>query len=375
MKQELFRNVYQHIHLSAQQKDRIWKQIQTTCNPEPVRKKVFLPTRAAVCLGVVLMSGMTVLAANELSLMDRLSEAIAVLTQNGNDMTEDQKNLYAQYGQVLDSEIELEYGTLRLDAALYDENHLLIPFRYIFRTDVADYEELTAGTDFEQNSLPKPFNAYHRDTAAFLREYLFYTVQDSTQLNKKPNCSLLITNPKIAEDGILSGGLLLYDDENQTFAQGNVIQLVKKTDADTPSQTAETTDDSGRSEPYASFTLEKALTQHELTIDAENAAALKDMGISVDRMSVSPLSLCYSGKGTHTKALSASITVVRKDGRVIEKSPNGSGYALSDANRDNTSFSFFARVLFAEPVLPEDIAEIHIQDNQGTDILIPMGIN
>lgn len=367
MKQEQFKNVYQHIHLSAQQKDRIWQQIGTADNPAPIRKKVLLPARAAVCFGVLLMSGMTVFAASELSLMDRLAEAMKTLTQNERDLTEDQKNLYAQYGQVLDSEIELDNGTLKLDAALYDESHLIIPFRYLFHSDVEGYEALTAGTDFEQTSLHKMKELYRQDTNTFLWQFHFRIAQDASQAGMG---QLLMTNPILSEDGTISGSLLISTDKPKSFEPGCEIQLVRVTDVSEPEQTAQIT---GTNETTA-FTLGKALEQRELTIDAENAAALSNMGISVERMLLSPLSLCCSGKGTHTRALSASISVVLKDGRVIENSPNGSGYALSDTNQNNTSFSFFARVLFEEPIPLEDIAEIHIQNHRNTDIHIPVEI-
>lgn len=382
MKQEQFRNVYQHIHLSTQQKDRIWGQIQTASNPQPVRKRMPLPTRAAVCLGALLLSGMTIYAANELSLTDRLAEAIKTLTQNEKDATKDQEALYAQYGQVLDSEIELDNGTLLLDAALYDETNLIIPFRYLFHSDVEGYETLTAGADLDQTS-PKAQAVYRLDTKTFLGHVSFRIAPDSVQANSQ----YLITDSILSEDGTISGSLLVNAHEPKFFEQGTVIQLVKTAVADIPGQTAESvgTDDliqaveSADSEKdpviYAEFTLEKALEQRELTIDTQNMAALKDMGISVDRISLSPLSLCYLGKGTHTRALSASVTIVLKDGRIIKRSPNGSGYALSDTNRDNTSFSFFASVLFEEPVLLEDVAEIQIRNNGGSDIHIPVGNN
>ncbi|MDE7416197.1 MAG: hypothetical protein K2N44_07835 [Lachnospiraceae bacterium] len=72
--------------------------------------------------------------------------------------------------------------------------------------------------------------------------------------------------------------------------------------------------------------------------------------------------------------MSAFITIVLKDGSVIKKSPTGSRYALSDTSQNNTSFRFFAAELFAEPVLLDDIAVIHIQDHWNTDIHIPVEI-
>lgn len=373
MKQEQFRNVYRHIRLTAQQKDRIWKQIESASGSMPTGKRSSFAARAAVCFGALLMSGMTVYAVSGLSLMDKLADAMRILTQNENDPTQEQQNLYEQYGKTLDNEIELENGTLRLDAALYDENHLLIAFRYLFDPDTGEFEALTAGTEFEQKNLPESWNSYHRDADSFLHDFRFYTLQDSTHLTQTPYGAFLLSSPKIAEDGILSGSILLYCNEAQTFKQGDVILLARTAGTDTPGQTAGGDDADINSEPLASITLEKALEPLELTVSTENAAALEDMGISVERMTLSPLSLCYSGTGTHPRILSSSITVVLKDGRIIESSPNGSGYALSDTGRNKTSFSFIARELFAEPVLPEEVAEIHISNSQGADIHIPVG--
>ena len=369
MKQEQFKYVYQNIYLSEQQKGEIWKRIVTM--PDPVRKKAFLPTRIAVCLGVLLMSGMTVFAANELSLIDKISEAMSLLTQNKSTLTEEQKNLYEQYGQVLDNEIELDNGTLTLDAAMYDENQLLIPFRYIFHPDVESYEDLTAGAEIDDISLHKTRNRYRQDTNTFLYDYSFRVMQGSEKINGDMGCCL-ITNPAIAETGVLTGCLLLNTHESSSFEPGYVIQLVRTAKTNETAQTDKAADEKNIYELCTEFTLGKALEQRELTISAENAAALEDMGISVERMSISPLSVCYSGKGTHTKAFSASVTVVLKDGRVVEPSPTGGGYALSDANRNNTSFSFYAAKLFSELVPLEDIAEIHIQDHRNADINIPI---
>lgn len=375
MKQEQFKNVYQHIYLTAQQKDQIWRQIEAASNRISIRKRALLPTRAAVCFGALLMSGMTVFAASELSLMDKLSDAINVLTQSENTPTPEQQNLYEQYGQALDCEIALESGILRLDAALYDENNLIIPFRYRFHSDVEGYETLTAGTDLDQQDLHATESLYHLDTNTFLRQVRFRTVQDSVQTDT--GSLYLMTNPVLSEDGTISGSFLVSTKMSKSFEQGTVIQLVKTTDPDATDQTAASTDKSSpaadkSAELYAEFTLGKALMQHELTLDADNAAALKDMGASIEKMSLSPLSLCYSGTGTHPRILTAAITVVRKDGQIIKKSPNGSGYTLNDTREDDTSFSFAASMFFAEPILLEEVAEIHIRNSQGADIHIPV---
>lgn len=371
MKQEQFKSIYEQIALTEQQKYSIWQHIEAESEQNPIRKKFSLTTRAAVCLGVLLMSGMTVFAATELSLTEKIDAAMHLLTQNKEESTDDQKNLYTEYGQALDCEIELNNGTLKLDAALYDQNQLLVPFRYIFHSDIEGYEELTVGTDLEQKKLSGLSKQYSQDIDLFISKYRFYIMQDSEKLVVDTGRHL-ISNPNITEEGTISGSLLFYTFEYKSFEPGSVIQLVRSTDTGAAAQTAENADMQTTNELCTEFTLGKALEQHELTIDAENAAALQDMGISVEQMSISPISLSYSGTGTHTKALSASITVILKDGSIIEPSPTGGGYSLSDTNRDNTSFSFFASKIFATPVMIEDIAEIHIQDYHDADIHIPV---
>ena len=370
MKQEQFKNIYEQIALTEQQKDSIWQHIEAESKQNSIRKKASLTTRAAVCLGALFMSGMTVFAATGLSLTDKIDAAMHLLTQNKEESTDDQKNLYTEYGQALDCEIELNNGTLKLDAALYDQNQLLVPFRYIFHSDIEGYEELTVGTNLEEKDLLVLSKQYSKDIDLFMSKFRLYIVHDSEKIVVDTGRHL-ISNPTITEEGTISGSLLFFTFEYKSFEPGSVIQLIRTTDTGA-AQTAENADVQTTNALCAEFTLGKALEQHELTIDAENAAALQDMGISVAQMSISPISLSYSGTGTHTKALSASITVILKDGSIIEPSPTGGGYSLSDTNRDNTSFTFFASKIFATPVMIEDIAEIHIQDYHDADIHIPV---
>ena len=363
MKQEQFKNVYQQFYLTKKQKDKIWQRIEAGAKTESIPKRTLFPTRIAVCFAALLMSGMTVFAANELSLIDKLADAMNLLTENKKNLTDNQKNLYAQYGQALDIEFELDNGTLRLDAALYDGNHLLIPFRYIYHSNIDGYEELTAGTDIQQTSLWKPsgkITGYDEDIHTFM-EQSFPIVHNANQMNEIPS-RYFIRNSIITEDGTISGSLLLGSYAPHFFEPGEVVQIVKET----------AIKENNSYEVLSEFTLGNALEQQELKIDAENAAAFEEMGISVEQMIISPLSLSYSGKGTHTRALSASITVVLKDGSVVESSPTGGGYSLSDKNRNNTSFSFCASQVFAVPIMIDNIAEIHIQDKYSpTDIRIP----
>ena len=67
MKQEIYKNMYQQICMTEEQKNSIWRRIQAeqTSLANTVRFRAKFPARAAVCAGVLLVSGMTVLAAGE----------------------------------------------------------------------------------------------------------------------------------------------------------------------------------------------------------------------------------------------------------------------------------------------------------------------
>lgn len=78
MKQELYKNMYRQICMTEGQKNSVWQRIQTK-EAEKERaawSKVPFSARAAVCAGVLLVSGMTALAAGEFSVMDRIAEAM-----------------------------------------------------------------------------------------------------------------------------------------------------------------------------------------------------------------------------------------------------------------------------------------------------------
>ena len=104
MEQALFKNMYRQIHLDKEQKDRMRQRLESAADgyvsddhvQKSVGKRFTFSTRAAVCVGMLLVSGMTVFAANEFSLTDRLANAMKLLTQNEQAPTEEQQNIYAQ---------------------------------------------------------------------------------------------------------------------------------------------------------------------------------------------------------------------------------------------------------------------------------------
>ena len=180
MEQELYKKTYQQICMTEEQKNNIWQRIQTheAATPNTVRFKTLFPARAAVCAGVLFVSGMTVLASGEFSVMDRLAKAMGFFTENVQELTEEQKTIFAQYGTALGNEIEMTHGTLKLDAALYDGTYLFVPFRYAFHEDTDGFSELKAGTDIRGTSLWKAGTVagYHEDLVYADHERLDYRI-------------------------------------------------------------------------------------------------------------------------------------------------------------------------------------------------------
>ena len=86
MEQELFKDIYNSIHLDKEQKGRLWQNIEDDADEfasgsyvhTNLGKRISFSARAAVCVCVLLVSGITVLAANEISLTDKLAGAVNV---------------------------------------------------------------------------------------------------------------------------------------------------------------------------------------------------------------------------------------------------------------------------------------------------------
>lgn len=133
--------MYNQIGLSENQKHGIYQELKAASEAGSVAKRVRFSVRTAVFVVIFLLSGMTVFAVGRFSLVDRLAEAMD--QENGNSLTQEQKEFYEQYVQILNKEIKTAYGTLRLDAALYDDYFLIIPYTYDFNTKGDDNKEIS----------------------------------------------------------------------------------------------------------------------------------------------------------------------------------------------------------------------------------------
>ncbi|MBD5454517.1 MAG: hypothetical protein HDR30_09435 [Lachnospiraceae bacterium] len=363
MEQELFKNMYQQIHLDKEQKNRIWQRFTEAADRLAINdnegknteKRFSISMRAAAYVGVLLVSGMTVFAANEFSLTDRLADAMKLLTQSGQEATEEQQNIYAQYGAALDNEIERENGTFRLEAALYDENYLFVPFRYIMNPDTAGYEEITAGYTFEEATMWNSglLAGYRQDCAD-----LWYGISQDSERTCGITGYMMVLNPEVEEDGVLTGSLLLTVEQDKTFSSGDVIQVVKR------AKQPENPD-----EILTEFTLENALEQHSIVIPEEQKEAFGRLGLSVEEMTVSSISIHFSGIRESTAVMPALGAVVLKDGSTVELSANG-GISGSGETTE-AGRAFYCYRLFAAPIQVEEIAGIRIRQDRS-EVWIPV---
>ena len=363
MEQELFKNMYRQIHLDKEQKDRMWQCLETAADghvandhtQKNMGKRFSFSARTAACVGMLLVSGMTVFAANEFSLTDRLANAMKLLTQNEQVLTEEQQNIYAQYGTSLDNEVVRTNGTFRLEAALYDGNYLFIPFRYIMNPDTAGYENITAGFTFDEATMwnSKLLAGYRQDQAD-----LWYGISQGSKQARGISGSIMVLNPEIEEDGVLTGSLLLSVAEDETFSKGDVIQIVERAE---PPEAPD--------EILTEFTLGNPVEQHSVSISAKQAEMLEQLGLSVDELTVSSISIHFSGILGSTVSGPYSGSVMLKDGSTVGFS--ASGGTSSGIGAANTGKPFSWCRLFDAPIQIEEIEGIRIY--QGTsEVWIPV---
>lgn len=396
MEQELFKSMYRQIHLNKEQKDRMWQRLEATADghdpdysvQKSIRKRFSFPARAAVCAGVLLVSGMTVFAANDFSLTDRLTNAMKLLTGNEQALTEEQQNIYAQYGAALDNEIARENGTFRLEAALYDGNYLFVPFRYIMNPDTAGYENITAGFTFDETSM------WHSELLAGYRldqADLWYGISQDTKQARGIASSIMVLNPEIEEDGVLTGSLLLSVEQDKNFRKGDVIQIVKK--AKQPEVTGKIrwladgenteglevfgNDELGyfiMEEDYTvpdeiltEFTLGNAVEQHSISVPVRQTEMLEQLGLSINELTVSSISIHFSGDLKKAVPPLYSASVMLKDGSTVDFSVSGG--ISTDIAQPGETFSWYQ--LFDAPIQVAEIEGIRIY--QGTsEVWIPL---
>lgn len=335
MKREIFKNMYGNIGLSEEQKDRIYQEIGAAEESGSPAKKVRFTARAAAFAVLFLLSGMTVLAVSRLSLEDRFAEAMHPWHEH--NLTPEQKGFYEQYGKVLDNEIETYYGTLKLEASLYDDYYLIVPYSYDLDTEDGDREEWSG---------------------IGINGLAFVTNVNSDDISDPINH---IRYSDSAGDGIISGSYICSPNDDETFEPDEVIQVYAQ---------------NGRlSSPdkfLTEFTLGSKVDRVNLTIDEPTRKALEEKGMMVEELSVSPISINYSFISRFQ--VQYPVSVVLKDGSVVEHY-SGGGYHGNKRKegklKDEYPYLIDYSYLFTTPIDLDEVDGIRITAG-NTDIWIPV---
>ena len=332
MKWEIFKNMYNQIGLSEEQKSGIYQELKAASETGSVAKRVRFSVRTAVFAVIFLLSGMTVFAVGRFSLVDRLAEAMN--PENGTSLTQEQKEFYEQYGQILDKEIKTAYGTLRLEAAMYDDYFLIIPYTYDFNTQEDDNKQVS---QISIGNIGCSIKADSEHTG-FALSFTSYS--------------------KPGKDGITSGSRIFYSNKNEAFEEGDVIQIFTKQNelpiAD---------------EILFEFTLEPKMERVNLTIDESACKILEEKGLLIEEISVSPISIFYSGISRSGGIYPVSI--VLKDGSIIECSYGGSCGSNDGRLKEDYPYLVTYSDLFDAPIKLDEIVGIRIKAGK-TDVWIPM---
>lgn len=388
MKEEVYQSMYRQIHLSDRQKHRIWAGVKEEAQSSE-KRKARLSLRGAVCVCAVLVaSGITVLAANP-SYVERIAEAL----HPGKEVTQEEKEFYAAYGSEVDYTFETAAGTVRLEAVLYDDGFVCIPFTLYPNT------ELTPGADLMQD------HASRRTRSDILSEIhcggkMLETAGTATRFFQIKGCQredfsyFTRLDSIVQEDGSIMGSYVLqYAWTVQGFAQGDVIQYVEEVwpvdgepwgrrleegesteglkiiELEIDGETVKFVDLSREDEVIIEIPLEGAPVPK---LQISTAGVEFPYGLTADNITITPLALYMHGMGDANQAgtkISYNIFVVLKDGTVIERAGTGGGVNLSREGNDEYEYSF--ALLFNEAVDLDEIAGIRITDRGEEICFIP----
>lgn len=336
MKQEIFKSMYNKIGLSEEQKDGIYKELEEAAESDKTSKKVRFTARAAVFAVLFLLSGMTVFAVGRLSMEDRFAEALH--PRHEHNLTPDQKGFYEKYGKVLDNEIETYYGTLKLDAVLYDDYYLIVPYTYDLNPQDDVNREKYSGISLDNIS--------------------YYTEVDSEPV------VLPLDNYRYgdsAEPGVQVGSYIFDTRDNEKFEQGEVIKVYTRR-----------RDLSGVDKFLTEFTLGTKVDRVNLTIAESTRKEFEENGIMIEEISVSPISIFYSGISSF-QSIYTKLSVVLKDGSEIGCYYGGDSASDRKEGKllEEYPYSINYSRMFTTPIDLEEIEGIRIKTGK-THIWIPM---
>ena len=336
MKQEIFKSMYDQIGLSEEQKDGIYKELEEAAETGKTAKKVRFTTRAAVFAVLFLLSGMTAFAVGKFSLEYRFAEAL--YPRHEHNLTAEQKGFYEKYGNVLDNEIETYYGTLKLEAVLYDDYYLIVPYTYDMNLKDGENREKYSGISLD--------SIYYYPEVVSEPVDLplgYYRYWDS------------------AEPGVQVGSYIFDTRDNEKFEQGEVIRVG-----------TEQSDLSGMDMFLTEFTLGTKVDRVNLTIGESTRKEFEENGIMIEEISVSPISIFYSGI-SYYKSIYTKLTVVLKDGSEIGCYSGGDNFSDRKSGKllEEYPYSINYSRVFTSPINFEEVEGIRIKTGK-THIWIPM---
>lgn len=340
VKQKSFQEMYNKIQMNEEQKNRIWEQVKTRSQSKKARAKdaYHMPAFTALCTCLVLLIGVPVLAANT-SVLERITAAFRTLSGNEEDLTEEQKSIYKEYGVMLDETIPLTGHAVTLEAVIYDGYDICIPFSI---TPLEDAEkEIEKASDKLQSGM----------ALADLNSLLFYAPEHKIA----PSVYIVLDEAK--EQGKTTGCYLLSSKEK--LIPGDTLLIQKQA---TPEKTPDT---------VSTLTMETPVASREIL--SETSRIELENKVTIDSICFSPLSLHLTGTAPNpvvgNAVYSGKITVEKRDGSEIKQTHSGTSHSLRNNEKD--LYTFEEEVLFASPADLEDVAGIRIK-NYSLDLWIPV---
>ncbi len=343
MKRELFKEMHNKIQLDSEQKNRIWNNLEKEKERgyAGTRTGFHAPAFAVICVCAILMIGVPVLAADT-SVVQSIINAFNTLTLARPNLTEEQKNIYAKYGDVLDNEIVLEHGTLKLEAIINDGHNICIPFSMYIKKGKFSDEILSEIADLE---------FYLGDN----RYASQFTMLDDKQ----------------QKDRVRTGCYLLYSDE-RVMKQGEVLCMKSNKKRKKEEKPGRTLKEVESLVPVVSeVTVNAPAKKRNIPVKEIQKKLFK--GASIDRIQLSPISLAIEGteqkNNIDASVMDSIVEVELKDGSIVKRTSSGSHGSSSVLNEEYNSYKKVT--LFEAPVALDDVAGIRIK-NTSLNLWIPV---
>ncbi|MCM1537851.1 MAG: hypothetical protein NC254_05600 [bacterium] len=391
MKENIYRSMYRQISLNNEQKNRIRAGIGETENAGAAggRRKARFTLRTAACVcAVVAASCITVLAANP-SYVDRIADTLRYFTGRSGEMTQAESELYTTYGTEAAYILDTAAGKIEMEAVLYDDGYVFIPFTLHPKAAVEP------GTDLMQDlasrrMLSDIVDGICEDTQG--RECTFrlagHPYEDFAQITQ--------IDPAVLEDGTMTGSYALHyiwkDDEG--ISQGDVVQWVRRVlqadgepwsrlleegestegltvyDVEIDGEIVQMVDLSPEDEVLLEIPLESG-EMPKLEIPAEDLHL--PYGMEVERITITPLALYMYGTGDKNQPgyprVSQNTWLVLKDGTMVGGQRDTG--EVGRREKDET-YDYWISQLFKEVVDLDEVAGIRIMERGEEIYFIPV---